>query len=163
MEVMQQHSDKVLFRERTASNLNLLIEQTQNAAIRSACKQMQSSLGPCQMWATCDNNLRFSLAFISTSINSWMAYADRCDDKILFGVLGCIVDGSLKFLKVIRIGSRVDDEVRRGVEDQKIITFTQVITTPGHDEIVVEPEDDHCRLKQKVSSALKCDPCRVRL
>jgi hypothetical protein len=134
---------------------------------------MQNTTGPCQLWAIVPYEEHpimdetpvlgeppLTLAFVSTSFNQWLNYAFRCEDKVLCGILGCVVDDTIKYLKVLRFGSKVQNI------DQSKLTKSASIEkwlSQHHGEIVVHPEDDFGVLLRKVGDALNCDPNSIRM
>jgi len=78
----------------------------------------------------------------------------------MVGIIRCVANDKVKFVKVVRVGSRVPVESSKTLDG--LPALLQVFRT-DNGEINLMPEDDHQRISSKVGRVLKCDPCSVRL
>lgn len=133
------------------------------SSIRCAWKQLQRATGPCQLWATCDPvDSVFSLNFVSTCFDAWLRNAQKYDEKVLFGVLGCLVNGSMRFFKVVRVGKNVDPQTEREMKEEKAQVLDMVIDNV-EGELQLSPDADRAEVVQAIAQHLDCDPKLVRV
>jgi hypothetical protein len=114
------------------------------------------------LWATCDQDLQFSLTFVSTCFDAWLRCGLRNEERTLYGAIGCFVNDSLRFFKVLRVGRRISDEARREAEILKTIPFENVFYQ-ADGEIELSPDHERQDLTQAIAKITKCDPSRIRL
>lgn len=118
--------------------------------------QMQHTMGPCQLWATCDEHNRFAVAFLSTSLEAWLDYAFHCEDIVLLGFLSCMAKGRKEYFKAVRVGKCLPCGLHVAAEALNAIPFEQIFQEHV-DEIEIHPNDNKENVKSKLCEALNCD------
>lgn len=139
------------------------LDDCQCSSVRCAWKQLQHATGPCQLWATFDPvDSVFCLHFVSTSFDAWLNTAQKYEEKVLFGVLGCLVDGTLMFFKVVRVGERVDPDTEQEMRQTKAEVLDQILTnTEG--ELQLGPDADRKQVISAIAEYLHCDPALIKV